>query len=283
MKILGLIGSARKRGNTEILVKEVLRAARDEGAETESLRLTDYDIRPCTGCMACLVKKEGCPISDGVNAIFEKMIGSDGIVLGTPVYFLGASGIIKTLIDRGFPNSFPYTMPLKGKKGVTGAVAGVPNWEQFALLELYLLFSSLGISLVDQIMAYAQGPGELILNHNSLERAHKAGRALVNALKSNNSAYQGEPGICPVCHNNLLTISKDGKSLECPMCQIKGELSWDEGSRLRVQFAETERHRWEENERRDHFSKRIIPSFKRYRENRRKIREKVKEAHLDDF
>ena len=216
-------------------------------------------------------------------AIFEKMIDSDGIVLGTPVYFLGASGIIKTLIDRGFPNSFPYTMPLKGKKGVTGAVAGVPNWEQFALLELYLLFSSLGISLVDQIMAYAQGPGELILNHNSLERAHKAGRALVNALKSNNSAYQGEPGICPVCHNNLLTISKDGRSLECPMCQIKGELSRDEGSRLRVQFAETERHRWEENERRDHFSKRIIPSFKRYRENRRKIREKVKEAHLDDF
>jgi multimeric flavodoxin WrbA len=283
MKIIGLIGSARKKGNTEILVKEVLKAAREKGAEVESIRLTDYEIQPCTGCMACVLKKEGCPISDGVNAIFEKMIESDGIVVGTPIYFLGANGIIKVLIDRGFQHSFPDKMPLKGKLGVTCAVAGVPNWEQFGLLELYLLFSSLGISLIDQIMAYAQGPGELILKSDSLERAHKAGRALVEALKSNNSTYQGEPGLCPVCHNNLLTISKDGKYFECPMCLVKGKPSMDEKGNLTIKFLETERHRWEEKARREHVNKNIIPSFQRYRENIREIRQKIKEAYLDEL
>jgi len=281
MKILGLIGSARKKGNTEIVVKEILRAAKDEGAEVESIRITDYEIRPCTGCMACKMKEKGCPIADDVTTIFDKMIESDGIVLGTPVYFLGANGIIKILIDRGFRYSSLRDKPFKGKMGVTCAVAGVPNWEQFALIELYLLFSSLGIRLIDQVMIYAQGPGEVILNRESLERSHAVGKALVKALKNNNPAYQGNPGMCPVCHNNLLSISKCGKKVACPMCLIEGDVFREENGHLTISFPDTEKHRWEENERRAHIKNRIMPSFQRYRDNRKTIRERIKEACLD--
>lgn len=57
MKILGLIGSYRKLGNTEVLVKEALMEAQRHGAEVDMLRLTDLRIEPCKGCMACAFKR----------------------------------------------------------------------------------------------------------------------------------------------------------------------------------------------------------------------------------
>ena len=64
MKILGLVGSYRRLGNTEVLVKEALMEAQRLGAEVDILRLTDLEIKPCKGCMACVFKQEECRIQD---------------------------------------------------------------------------------------------------------------------------------------------------------------------------------------------------------------------------
>jgi multimeric flavodoxin WrbA len=101
MKILALNGSVRKNGNTELLLKQALMAAEAEGAEVEILRLTDYKIGPCRGCGLCLFKENVCQIKDDdVPFIFSKVAESDGVILGSPCYFLELTAVVKQLIDR---------------------------------------------------------------------------------------------------------------------------------------------------------------------------------------
>jgi multimeric flavodoxin WrbA len=84
MKVLGLVGSGRKLGNSEILC------------------LTDYRIKPCQGCAACLFQGVNCVIEDDGTFDIDKMADSDGIILGVPCYILEATDVVKQLIDRGF-------------------------------------------------------------------------------------------------------------------------------------------------------------------------------------
>ena len=104
MKILGLVGSYRKLGNTEVLIREALMSAAEMGAEVEMLRLTDLNIKPCKGCMACVFKKADCKIEDDANFLFSKLFEADGIILGSPIYIFGPAGIIKMIQDRFLQN-----------------------------------------------------------------------------------------------------------------------------------------------------------------------------------
>lgn len=132
MKILGIVCSPRKGGNTEILVKETLQAAANAGAETELITIADKKITPCDGCNACL--KEGvCKIKDDMQTMSEQMEKADGIVFGTPVYFYNVTAQAKALIDRTYPQSF--ARKFRGK--VAGAVVVAGN------LGIDLVFSSL--------------------------------------------------------------------------------------------------------------------------------------------
>ena len=99
MKIIGIVGSSRMGGNTEILTKIALEEAQNEGVETELITLADKEIKPCDACLSC--RKTGeCHIKDDLPPILEKMLAADGIILATPVYFGSASPQIKALIDR---------------------------------------------------------------------------------------------------------------------------------------------------------------------------------------
>jgi len=98
-KVLGIIGSPRRKGNTHLLVESILKGAGDGGARTELLFLGDKMIRECDGCHACW-KKKACTKNDDMNEIYEKIAGSDVIVFGTPVYWYGPTALIKGLIDR---------------------------------------------------------------------------------------------------------------------------------------------------------------------------------------
>ena len=99
MKIIGIVGSPRNNGNTEILTRIALEAAEEEGAETELITLAGKEIKPCDACRVC--KQTGkCHINDDLPPILEKMLGADGIILTTPVYYGSATPHIKALIDR---------------------------------------------------------------------------------------------------------------------------------------------------------------------------------------
>lgn len=102
MKVVAFNGSARKNGNTAILVRQVFAELEKEGIETELVQLAGQTIRGCTACGQCFKKKnQRCVIDNDIaNECIEKMVAADGIILASPTYFANVSTEMKALIDR---------------------------------------------------------------------------------------------------------------------------------------------------------------------------------------
>ena len=102
MKVIAFNGSARKDGNTAILVRHVFRELETAGIETELIQLAGSRIHGCIACMKCFENKDQrCSVKDdNVNDCIEKMLEADGIILGSPTYFANVSTEMKALIDR---------------------------------------------------------------------------------------------------------------------------------------------------------------------------------------
>jgi multimeric flavodoxin WrbA len=102
MKVVGFNGSARKNGNTSILINQVFAELQKEGIETELVNLAGKKIHGCIACMKCFQNKDQrcSQKEDIVNECIEKMLAADGIILGSPTYFANVSTEIKALIDR---------------------------------------------------------------------------------------------------------------------------------------------------------------------------------------
>jgi multimeric flavodoxin WrbA len=99
-KVLILMGSPRKGGNTDHLCDEFIRGAREAAHDTEKIYLKDRKIGYCLGCFACQHNGGKCVQNDDMNEVYEKMKAADVIVLASPVYFYSWSAQIKTVIDR---------------------------------------------------------------------------------------------------------------------------------------------------------------------------------------
>jgi multimeric flavodoxin WrbA len=117
--VLGIIGSPRREGNTDILVTRVLDGATAAGATTETIYLGDLRIRECDGCHACW-KSGRCTKADDMLGVYPKIIASDAIVFGTPVYWYGPTGLMKLLIDRLVYFNSPTT-----RSGIAGKSAAL--------------------------------------------------------------------------------------------------------------------------------------------------------------
>ena len=113
MKVLGIVGSARKGGNTEIMVEEALATAREAGAETEIALVAGKDIAPCDGCEVCW-KTGNCRIDDDMQPIYKQLEAADGIIFGTPVYFCNVTAQAKAVMDRMYVY-LPERIKMKGK------------------------------------------------------------------------------------------------------------------------------------------------------------------------
>jgi multimeric flavodoxin WrbA len=125
-KVLGVVGSPRRKGNTDILVGGVLEGARKEGAKTEVVYLNDLHISECDGCHVCW-KAKPCKKKDDMNSLYPKIIESDIIIFGTPVYWYGPTALMKGFIDRLVYFNCPENrLKIKGKD----AVLAVPFEEE---------------------------------------------------------------------------------------------------------------------------------------------------------
>jgi multimeric flavodoxin WrbA len=102
LKVVAFNGSARKDGNTALLIRRVFSVLESEGIETELIQLAGEQIHGCMACGTCRkVKNKECKIvNDNVNAYIKKMGEADGIILGSPTYFSMMSPELKALIDR---------------------------------------------------------------------------------------------------------------------------------------------------------------------------------------
>jgi multimeric flavodoxin WrbA len=102
MKVIAFNGSAKKDGNTSILLNLVLDELKAEGIETELYSLAGKPIQGCVGCFKCFEKKDNrCAVEkDIINECVQKMAEADGILLGSPTYFADVSASMKALIER---------------------------------------------------------------------------------------------------------------------------------------------------------------------------------------
>lgn len=266
MKLLGL-AAGRKMGNSEILLKEALMAAEETGVEVELLRLHDLNIKPCTGCTACVQGKNGlifgksgeCVIkNDDMPKFNEKLWESDALIISMPVFIFQPPGYLKVLADRCGP-SHDQAFVMEAKKISGGkseadervfkprvggflSVGGAPNWDwhSLALPLMHSFTFPMEIKIVDMYGVKATAiPGQITLNDAALTRARKLGQNVANAIgkPKEDIKYMGdEPGTCPVCHCNAMIVGHESM-IECAICGIKGELREKDG-RITVTFSE---------------------------------------------
>ena len=123
-KVLGVVGSPRCGGNIDILVDEILRGAREAGAEVEKICLSKLDIAPCLACDAC-GETGKCVQQDDMQSLVEKMDCSQVMVLGTPLYWYGPSAQIKTFIDRWYGAT--HEMTFEGRRVILAIAWGQPD------------------------------------------------------------------------------------------------------------------------------------------------------------
>ena len=281
MRILGLVASYRKMGNSEVLVRVALKAAEEGGAKTELLRLTDLDIRPCKGCMACLFKGERCAIKDDMPSLLDALVEADGLIVGAPTYILAPPGIVKMATDRLIELMHPDRLRgLAARRRASGilTVATEPeSWAGFTLPLLKLFCYSALAPPVDWASLKASGPGEVALDEGALEAARRVGANVARFLKGADLELPTAEGACPICSGRLLELLEDGRA-RCPLCGVEGELVQEQGRWvLRVRQEELAKARWTLDSMLKHVLEVIMPTRDRYLARLGEIRRALEE------
>lgn len=187
MKVIGIVGSPRKNGNTELLTKHTLQAISEEGLRTELIRLAGLEIKPCNACMACQ-KQEMCPIEDDLFPIYLKMKKAQGIVLASPVYYGSATALIKALMERVGYVSRWNGEPFRGKVGGPLVVARRAG-QNFTLAQLTLWFQILGFFVPGSTywnMAIGREKGEVRQDEEGLHTVWNFGKNMASLIKKLN-------------------------------------------------------------------------------------------------
>jgi multimeric flavodoxin WrbA len=196
MKVLGLFGSPRKGGNTDLLLEEALKGAEAEGAETERLRLSDFDITPCRECLACYDQGK-CIILDDMQKIYPKLLEADIIILASPVFFYGVTAWAKALIDRCqalWARKYILKDPYLGKEGKRRqgfliSVGGTKGEKVFdgAILTTRYFFDVLNADYVGELVfKQIDAKGDILKHPDALHEAYEAGRRLVRGFQRGN-------------------------------------------------------------------------------------------------
>jgi multimeric flavodoxin WrbA len=181
MKVVGICGSPR-RGNTEWMLRRLLEAIAQGGAETELILLRRKNIKSCNGCLACEVggkaRQSVCTIQDDMQEIYPKLLEADCLVLGTPVYFEMLSGLLKNFIDR----TCPIWPRLEGKLFVGIAVAEEGVGKAIENLRTYC--SVCGMSWGGYVTALAKTPSQVSEDTKVEKKIQQLASKLISKLNT---------------------------------------------------------------------------------------------------
>jgi multimeric flavodoxin WrbA len=189
LKVVGLFGSPRRGGNTDLLLEEALKGAEKERAEVERIYLSDFHIIPCTECLNCYEKGE-CIILDDMQKIYPKLLEADAIILASPIFFYGVTAWAKALIDRCqalWSRKYVLKDPSLGKEGKkrkgffisVGATRGQKIFEG-AILTARYFFDVLNAEYAgDLLIKGVDVGGDILKQPEVLKQAFEAGGKLV--------------------------------------------------------------------------------------------------------
>jgi len=189
MKVIGINGSARKNGNTAILIRTIFEELNKKGVETELIQLADVDIEPCRACFACKGKGNCVFRKDGFAEIFNKMVETDGIILGSPVYSADVSSRMKALLDRGGVVAATNPGILKHKVGVAvaavrraGAMTSVDTMNHFFLNKEMIVIGSTYWNMV-----YGREIGDVLNDDEGIANMRNLGQNMASIMSKLNS------------------------------------------------------------------------------------------------
>ena len=188
MKVLGIAGSPRRDGNTDLLLNEVMRGAASRGAEVKTVILKNLKIAPCQHCDACL-EAGNCRIQDDMQEIYRELKAADRIVLASPIQFMTVTAHMKAMIDRCqalWARKYVLKIPPLGeereRRGLFIAVGGrtVANLFEPALATVKALFNTLNITYAgDLLFRRIDEKGAITKHPDALKQAFLAGQKLV--------------------------------------------------------------------------------------------------------
>ena len=236
MKVLG-ISFGRRNQRSDVMVKEALFAAKAAGAEVQFINTVRMDIGHCRACDYCSrMRDKGeteihCCMKDDYHILEEACLEADGIIIGAPVYAVGIVGQFKNFVDRFGPShdraalieenkkrkaeGKPELDPRYFKDRYTGFIsvggAETHNWVSLGLPMLDLFSFSFCMKCVGHVDAYDQGrTGHPLFDPALMSKCAELGKAVAESLGKpydEVDTWVGEEGVCPVCHNPLLSMN----------------------------------------------------------------------------
>lgn len=254
MKILGLSGGTLNGAN-DALCKEALMGAQEVGAEIEFINLNTLDLKPCTGCKACVMslfsgKGNACVLKDDMQWLTDKMCEADGIVFAIPIFCKTAPGLFHNIMDRFGPRMDRGNLMIAQKiaeehggkpvnpmylkeKVVSYMGIGGSDWATRVQCDFATQALTPKWTLIDnQCFPWSLS---IIMNDEAIAKAHKMGVDVANAAKKLvdgtfvpghgiiNEDYKGPAGICPHCHSQNFYLQEDGTAI-CCLCGTEGVL-----------------------------------------------------------
>jgi multimeric flavodoxin WrbA len=156
MKVLGIMGSPRIGGNTELLLDEALKGAASQGAAVEKITVSRLKIEPCREIYACL-KDGNCPIKDDMTALYDKLLNADAVIVASPIFFYTVSAQILDLISRCqalWSRRYVLNVDMPPKKGAfiaVGATRGAKLFDGPKLTVRYF-FKAINAEYTDELL-----------------------------------------------------------------------------------------------------------------------------------
>jgi multimeric flavodoxin WrbA len=194
MRVIAISGSPRVGGNTDTALNMVLEAAKEGGAEVELIRLADYELRPCDACGSCS-KTRNCIIDDDGEKIYQMIMASDGVIIGSPSYFQGITAQMKTFIDR-----IGYLALARGRKdfmGKVGGVVGVARRSGLANTCSQMLMWVTAMRMIvpsgGRVFVVARDKGEAMNDKEGIETAQYLGRMIIETIRATENLRKAAP------------------------------------------------------------------------------------------
>lgn len=237
MKVVGLVASPRRIGNSEIIVKEMLNQLPDDW-DKEMIRMNDLRLERCKACYACLPQEKRCILDDDLNFFLDRIKTADKVIIAAPVYFLGQQTSLKLINDRMISIQNNTEEYATGKQCVIVIPHTVPDWEGYAREATMHFARFLNLNVTGTLIIRATLPGDV----TQAELLSKV-RRLAVSLADNTAVdfIDEEKAYCPDCGSSLLQIFHKG-GWRCVMCAASGEwtaadsrfeLSWNSSSHRR--------------------------------------------------
>ena len=185
MKILGIMGSPRLGGNTDLLLDAVLSGAQSQGAEVEKLVIDQLNISPCREHYGCL--EDGhCVIRDDMDALYPKLLAADGIVVASPMFFYGITAQLKALIDRcqalwARKHVLKQNWPGAERRGAFIAVGATKGEKLFdgSIATVRYFFKTIGVEYAEELLIRGvDQKGDIQQHPSALKDAFELGQRL---------------------------------------------------------------------------------------------------------